>query len=530
MINRVYILTFLLVCPTLSCHRHTDDDDDHANDHHGGHGGNGHGDHERAVEVVTHFTDKTELFVEFPVLIVGKDSPFAAHLTKLTDYKPVDSGTVVATLSGAGKPNENFEVASPSVPGIFRPVATPKHAGRRVLTIGLKSKTLNVTHDLGEFTVFESEELAEASSKEEEEQGGLISFLKEQQWKIDFQIAKVAERTIRPSLQANGTVRARSDGEVHVTAPVAGRLLTAGEAFPRLGTRVKQNQVLVKLAPRLGSGTDIALLELAVDRAQLDVDLAKREKDRLEGLLAEGAVPERRVVTARHNEDSARAELTAAQRRLRMHGRIQHTSGSKAGAGIAVRAPIEGTIIQVAVAPGAFLDEGQEMFHIVDLEKLWLEVRIPEANIGHIERTAGAWFEVEGFDKPFEVGEQNVVTKGGVVDARTRTVPLIFGIDNPRSHLSVGMFAHVYVLTDAPSSRIAIPVSAVVDDGGQDVVYVLVEGESFERRIVKLGPIDSGYIEVAQGLKTGERLVVRGAFTVKLAASRASVPAHGHAH
>ncbi len=530
MINRLSVPVFLIACLTLGCHKHLDDGSKHDDHGHDDHGHGGHGDHERPGRVVTHFTPETELFVEFPVFLVGEESAFAAHFTRLTDYKPVDVGKVVVTLEGAGKPTEKFEVASPSVPGIFRPVAIPRHAGRRALKISLKSETLDVTHEVGEFTVFKTEKQALASGQEEEEQGGLISFLKEQQWKIDFQIAEVTKRMIRPTLLANGTVRARSDGEVNVTAPLAGRLVTAGKKFPRLGMKVEQNQILVKLAPRLGSGADIASLELAVNRARLDVDLAKREKERLEGLLAEGAVPERRVVTARHNIESAQAELKAANLRLGMHGRVQHTSGARSKAGIAVRAPIAGTIIQIAVAPGAFLDEGQDMFHIVDLERLWLEVRIPEANIGRIEQTAGAWFEAEGFDKHFEVGEHSVVTKGGVVDARTRTVPLIFAIDNPQNQLSVGMFARVHVLTGAPTTRIAIPVSAVVDEGGQDVVYILVEGESFERRIVKLGPSDSGYVEVVNGLKTGERVVVRGAFAVKLASSSGAVPAHGHAH
>ncbi len=509
---------------------HSDDhsteshDQGHAEDHGGGHG------HGASSHAITHWTNETELFVEFPALVVGQESPFAAHLTRLSDFQPIDAGKVVAVLSGGGKPEERFEIASPQVPGIFRPVAQPQHAGTRALSIRLESEALTVTHEIGNVTVYVDAAAARHDGGEHEEPPGLISFLKEQQWRIEFATTEVGPRTMRPSLAVHGTVRARSDGEVRVTAPVPGRLTTVGNAFPHIGASVEQDEALVALAPRLGAGVDVATLELAVARARLDVGQARREKERLEGLLADGAVAERRVVAATHAERRAQAELTAAESRLQLHGRVHRASGVRSAGGITIRAPITGTIVGVEVAPGAFLEEGQEMFHIVNLDRLWLEVQVPEANIGRLENTVGAWFEVEGFEDPFEVTEDNVVTIGGLVDPRTRTVPLILAIDNPNRRLRVGMFARVHVLTGTPANTIAIPVAAVVGDGGQDVAYVQVEGESFERRILRLGIRDGDYVEVIKGIQPGEHLVVRGAFAVKLAASGSAVPAHGHAH
>jgi cobalt-zinc-cadmium efflux system membrane fusion protein len=489
--------------------------------------GHGHGDSSQSI---THWTDKTELFVEFPALVLGQESAFAAHLTRLSDFKPVDGGRVIVVLSGGGTPEERFAIESPTVPGIFRPVARPKHAGARALSLLLESDPLSDAHVLGEVTVFPDADAAAHAAPSEPESGGGISFLKEQQWPIDFATAEATERTLRPSLAASGMVRARADGEVHVTAPVAGRLVTAGDAFPRIGAHVERDQVLVTLAPRLGGEVDLASLDLAAAKARIDLEHARRERERLEGLLAAGAVPERRVIAARRDEAQAGAELTAAQRRIEQHGRVQRADATGSAGAIAVRAPITGTLVAVDTAPGVFLDEGKEMFHIVDLERLWLEVRVPEANIGRADRPAGAWFEVEGIDAIFEVAGDRIVTTGGVVDARTRTVPLIFGIDNPERRLRVGMFARVHLLTGAPLTAVAVPETAVLEDGGQEVAYVQTEGETFERRVVRLGVRDGGYVEVKQGVSAGEHVVVRGAFMVKLAASATEAPAHGHAH
>jgi cobalt-zinc-cadmium efflux system membrane fusion protein len=83
----------------------------------------------RPSQSITHFTDRTELFVEFRSFIQGQASPLAAHLTRLDTFKALEQGRVIAVLSGGGAPDERFEVASPQVPGIFRPVVTPKHMG-----------------------------------------------------------------------------------------------------------------------------------------------------------------------------------------------------------------------------------------------------------------------------------------------------------------------------------------------------------------------------------------------------------------
>src|SRR5215213_1025770 len=86
---------------------------------------------------ITHFTNATELFVEFEPLRLGEDSAFAAHVTRLADFKPVTEGRLAVTLAGGGQAEERFEVAAPAAPGIFKPVVKPRSAGARRLAISL---------------------------------------------------------------------------------------------------------------------------------------------------------------------------------------------------------------------------------------------------------------------------------------------------------------------------------------------------------------------------------------------------------
>ena len=523
----VHLATILLVVSSLGCesngHGAT-----HGHDH-----GHDHGP-ERPAEVVTHFTPQTELFVEYPALVVGEESPFAAHLTWLSDFRPVTSGRVSILLADNDGASQRFEVGEPIVPGIFRPVARPQTAGRYDLAILLDAGDRSDRHELGQVTVYGSAHDAVHGAEEEEStRSSDISFLKEQQWQAEFGTAAVEERTLRASLVANGILRPRQDGEVRVSAPVSGRLVTSGQSFPRVGMEVTRDQVLAEIAPRLGSEADLASLELAVSQAQLGLHHAERELERLEDLYKQGAVPAKRRIEAQHNEAAAQAAFAAAESRLAQYHGTQRATGGDASGRIALRSPIAGTIVQVSGTPGAFLEEGQELFYVIDLNRLWLEVQIPEADIGRVRDTTGAWFEVDGFDQRFEVDPESggrVVSLGGVVDPQRRTVPLVLELPNPDRALRVGMFARVRVLTGESRRGVVVPVSAVVDEDGRDVVYVQAGGESFERRFVRLGIRDGEFIQALEGLQPGERVVTTGAYLVRLAAASTSLPAHGHAH
>jgi cobalt-zinc-cadmium efflux system membrane fusion protein len=476
----------------------------------------------------THWTDQTELFIELPALVQGMDSPCAAHVTRLADFSAPAAGTVTVVLRGGPK-EERFVADVPSIPGIFRPIAVPSAAGARQLLVEIELPDGRAVHDLGMVQVFTSEEAAREAIPEEPEAPGRIVFLKEQQWPIAFGTEVVGERSFRPTLRATGTLRSRDDGEVVVTAPVAGRITRIGSAFPRLGARVTVEQPLVMLAPRL-EASDRASLDLAITSARLELSYAERERERLETLVREGAIPERRAVDARHAEDEARATLGAAERRLSQFRRVQRTRGGRSEGGMQVRAPLTGTIADVEVAPGAFVEAGAPLFEVVDLSTIWLEAHVPESDVAALGEIRGGWFELEGFDAPFELAAEALVARSAGIDPDSRTLELAFTVENPDARLPLGAFARVHLATGEPEPALGIPPSAIVDDGGMDVVYVQVEGEAFERRVVRLGPRDGEQVAVTAGLAEGEHVVTRGAWSIKLAAASGSIPAHGHAH
>jgi membrane fusion protein, heavy metal efflux system len=507
-----------------ACHSH---DHDEADGHDHGQGHEHASEDQRPALSFTHWTDQTELFMELRALVVGQDSPCAAHVTKLVPFSALTSGSVTVLLRGPTG-EERFETRAPSVPGIFRPIAKPTAAGPRRLIVEIRSEGLASEHDLGEVTVYETVEAARAAIAEEPEVPGRITFLKEQQWPIEFDTAIAAERPLRPTLRVPGIIRPRSDGDVVVAAPAAGRVATNGGEFPRLGARVAIGDLLGRLAPRLESA-DLASLELAVTSAQLEVQFADREKGRLEGLRAEGAVPERRVQDATHVADEARAALATAQKRLDQFRRVERTVGSNEAA-VQLRAPLSGTVTEIHTAPGAFVEAGAPLFRVTDVTQLWLEARVPESVASRIASIRGAVLSLDGGDESVELPAEALVGRGHVVDPVSRTLPVLFAVDNAGGHFAVGAFARALLINGDERRVLTVPESCLVDDGGIDVVFVQVEGESFERRVVRLGARDRGWVEVLAGVSPGEHVASSGAWSIKLAASSGSIPAHGHSH
>jgi cobalt-zinc-cadmium efflux system membrane fusion protein len=472
-------------------------------------------------ETLTQFTDKTELFLEFPPLVVGQPATLAAHLTRLADFKPIAQGKLTIVLAGGKGADERFVVEAPAVPGIFRATATPVVAGERELSVILESDLGTLTHDLGPVTVFADVSAAKSGhgGHAHEEEG--IAFSKEQQWKIDFATAEAVKGLARTAIAATGTIRAPAGSEAQLVAPAAG-VLRAANGFPRIGQAVKKGQVLAVLGPRLGGDSDQASLDAAAGKAQVTLEQARRERERMELLFKEEAVAEKRLLDARANERMAHAEMQAATARAQQLG---------GGGGIALKAPMDGIVAEVTAAAGAFVNEGAPLLHIANTGKLWLEARIPESDIGRVGKPSGAAFTVDGYDQGFaiDIGRNgSLIAVGGVVDAQTRTVPVIFEFANPERALRLGLTARIQVFAGSGQEAVLIPASAVQDENGAQVVYVQIGGARFERRMVQTGARDGDRIAVVSGLEAGQRVVSKGAYLVRLSTSKAAAAGHAH--
>lgn len=489
---------------------------------------------ERPTLSKTVYQGGLELFLEYPALVVGKPAGLVAHFTDARDpswFKAVSEGRVTAVLRHATGGEERFVAEKLLRTGIFKPVVTPTKAGEATLTLSLEGAQAAGTVDLGKVLVHPTAEAGMTASAEHDgPDESTVPFLKEQQWKTRYATAAVTVRVLQGTVRANGELKPVAGQAAELSTPVAGRIPVSSRV-PRLGQRVRKGEVLATVSPTsVAMGTSLASLELEVNRGRAELGLAERELRRAEELLAGKAIPEKQVDAARTAREVAAARLEAAQHQRAIFRSTQEGFGGQGRAAFELRAPLDGVVAFADVTPGAVVEAGARLVMVVNPTRLWLEVKVYEADAPRVERSSGATFTVAGFDEEFLIDPKDgrKVAVGAVIDRATRTVPMIFELPNPDGALKPGMFAKVNLFTGKTVRGVAVPESAVVDDNGRPVVFVMSTGEAFHKRLVQLGVRSGGFIQVTQGVSEGERVVSQGAYEVKLSTATGALPEHGH--
>jgi cobalt-zinc-cadmium efflux system membrane fusion protein len=473
---------------------------------------------------VTDWTDRTELFMEYPPLVAGQSSRFAVHLTAMgSSFKPLKSGTVNILLEAPGG-TQTFTTTGPSRPGIFGVDVKPERAGAYTMTVQLRSANVSDSHSLGTVTVY-ADQAAASQNPSDKPKEETIAFLKEQQWALDFATAPVTERAERESFVVAGQVQPRTGGQGEVTAPIEGRLVEVA-AVPVGGT-VTRGQVLARIAPPTSAPADRPALELAKSEAENLLRFTRHDRERAVRLVTAGAVPVRRLEEAKLSEATAEERLKAAEARLAQYETARQAGPDSPSRLFSVRAPISGTVVEARAVSGANARVGDSLFRIVDTNTVYVAGNVPEGDLPRLRQITGAELQIaDGVTKP--VGR--LISTGRVVDPQSRTVPIVYEAVNADRRLAVGQTVSVRLFTSANTTAPTIPESAVVDDAGRPVVFVQLAGEAFARRPVKLGNQRGGYVQALEGVRPGERVVTKGAYLIRLSSMSSSIPAHGHVH
>jgi membrane fusion protein, heavy metal efflux system len=292
---------------------------------------------------------------------------------------------------------------------------------------------------------------------------------------------------------------------------------------------VTQGQELARLLPPPGSPGELPQLRQAQAEAASAVQLATRDRERAERLVAAGAAPQKRLDEARAAEVQAQARVTGTEARLAQFNTARSAGAGSTDAGLFVlRAPLGGAIAARSATTGANVVAGSVLFRVIDASQVHVAGQVSEADLARARQVRAAELEAPGEPSRLPVGR--LIGIGRVLDPRTRTVPITFALDNSRLGLALGQTVFLHLLTGEAPPHPVVPVSAVIDDAGRPIVFVQREGETFERRAVTLSPRSGDVVQVLDGVKDGERVVTRGAYLVRLASLSTQVPSHGHVH
>lgn len=185
-----------------------------------------------------------------------------------------------------------------------------------------------------------------------------------------------------------------------------------------------------------------------------------------------------------------------------------------------VYATVSGTVAEKLVAQGEAVNQGQPLFKIANLNSVWAEFDVYESNISTFK--IGQDIVITTKSNPQKEYNAKVAFIDPVLNSNTRTVKLRVVLKNNTGEFKPGMFVegNVFVGNSKKEERFVIPSTAVLWTGERSLVYVKTKANQsvFEMREITIGDNFDTQIEVLEGLKNGEEIVVNGTFTVDAAA------------
>jgi Cu(I)/Ag(I) efflux system membrane fusion protein/cobalt-zinc-cadmium efflux system membrane fusion protein len=176
-----------------------------------------------------------------------------------------------------------------------------------------------------------------------------------------------------------------------------------------------------------------------------------------------------------------------------------------------LHAPIGGTVIDKQAFEGQYVKEGERLYKIADLSKVWVDVDIYEYELPWVYQGMPAQMEL-----PYIPGRRfkgRVLYVYPYLEEKTRTAKLRLEFQNPDEHLKPGMYANVYLSPTLAKSSLVVPQEAVINTGVRNLVFISRGEGKFEAREVETGlEGNENELQVLKGLREGEEIVVSAQF------------------
>jgi Cu(I)/Ag(I) efflux system membrane fusion protein len=175
-------------------------------------------------------------------------------------------------------------------------------------------------------------------------------------------------------------------------------------------------------------------------------------------------------------------------------------------------APHDGLILERNAVEGMKASAGDVLFRIGDVSVIWVLADVPEYDLGNVKIGQSASVRVRSLLGRTFIGKINLIYPQ--VNKETRTTRVRVELPNPDSVLLPDMYADVEIATGSTKPVTAVPDDSVIDTGAKKVVLVDKGEGRFEPREVKTGARGNGYLEILDGVREGERVVVSANFLI----------------
>ncbi|MCC8410466.1 efflux RND transporter periplasmic adaptor subunit [Mucilaginibacter sp. UR6-1] len=286
------------------------------------------------------------------------------------------------------------------------------------------------------------------------------------------------DTTLNTVIDITGTISANE--QVNLVSQASGDI--TGIYFNE-GSRVKKGQLLVKIYNQD--------LQASLAQNEYNVALAKENENRNRQLLEKEAISKQEYQTSLASYNALKAQSNAVK------AQITRTE---------VRAPFSGTIGLRNISPGGYISPQTPIATLVNIDPAKLTFAVPEKYLSLIKAGGRVNFTTESSSKKFSA---TVYAIEPSVDVNSRTITVRARAANPNNELTAGSFAKISLALDQIPKTIMVPTQSVIPDIKTNYVFVVDSGMAVQRE-VKTGLRTDTQIEITEGLKNGDSVIVSG--------------------
>lgn len=312
--------------------------------------------------------------------------------------------------------------------------------------------------------------------------------------KIPVSVTIIKPQSISRFIETTGTVYSSKEGSIKSELTGLYRLQNnpaTGRPFA-LGDAVRQGQVLIKLEDRE------FVNNLQLDGKKLSLEVSENNLNKQKSLYEKGGVTQTELNQASIEYVNAKYAYENAEIQM---------------AKLAVKAPFNGVIVSIPYhTDGVRIDQGQELFKVMDYDKLLMDVKLPEKHLPEV--TLNQLVQITNYNISTDTIVGKISQISPVIDTDTRTFQSVLQISNDKKLLRPGMFIKAAILSEQRDSTIVIPKETIISRQDGKVVFTVENGIATEKKITT-GLENQDVIEVLSGLKLNDRLVVTGFETLR---------------
>jgi len=318
-----------------------------------------------------------------------------------------------------------------------------------------------------------------------------------------------------PTIETTGTVAFDGNLSTQVLAAISGPVV---RILVEPGAEVKRGDLLAVV-----SSPDFSAAVSAFRKAQATAVQAQKVAELNDALYQSDGIARREMEQSKVDALSAAADRDAALQQLRALGldsatiealRQDRPVGAVQGA---IRAPIDGTVVEKLITPGQLLQAGSTAcFTIADLSRVWVFANVFEADLASVAK--GDHADISTTAAPDHDFHGTADYVAALVDPATRATSVRIEVRNTERILRRDMYVEVAIQSSRKRPGLLVPVSAVLRDE-DNLPFVFVESSPgvFARRRVTVGSRVGDSVDIREGVKEGERVISEGGLYLEFA-------------